>query len=83
MIGIKDNKIYDVCNDLRSKRDDSIPDKDYLDLPFDNWFIGDTWDFENNVSLKDSPKRFEEPPKTRLDLIEEKLLEIEKKLEMK
>jgi len=82
-LGIKDNKIHDICSDLRSKRDNSISDNNYLDLPFDDWFIGDTWDFENNISLKDSPKRFEESPKSRLELLEESVTEIKKKLGMK
>ena len=82
-LGIKDNKIYDVCSNLENKRDDSIQDKDYLDLDMDNWFIGDTWDFKAKISLKDSPMRFEKPPKTELELkVEElalKITELEKK----
>lgn len=78
-IGIKEGKIYDICSDLRSKRDNSIPDKDYLDLPFDNWIIGDTWDSINNISLKDSPQRFEPIPKTEIELLEEKITDLETK----
>ena len=76
-LGIKDGKIWDVCSDLRNKRDDSIPDKDYLNLSRGDWFIDDTWDFEKNESLRDSPKRFEEKPKTVLEL---KIEEIESRL---
>lgn len=38
-----------------------------------DWFIGDTWDFEKNISLKDSPRRFEKKPKSTLELKIEKL----------
>ena len=79
-IGIKEGKIYDICSDLRSKRDNSIPDKDYLDLPFDNWIIGDTWDSINNISLKDSPQRFEPIPKTEIELLQEKNAEFETRI---
>ena len=79
-IGIKEGKIYDICSDLRSKRDNSIPDKDYLDLPFDNWVIGDTWDSINNISLKDSPQRFEPIPKTEIELLQEKNAEFETRI---
>lgn len=82
-IGIKDGKIYDICSDLRNKRDNSIEDKDYLDLPMNDYYIGDTWDFENNISLKDSPQRFEEKPKSELELkleqLENRILELELK----
>lgn len=71
-LGIKDGKIYDICSRLEWKRDDSIPDKDYIEDYGDNW-IDDIWDFENKVSLKDSPKRFEEPPKTKLEELEAQL----------
>jgi len=83
-LGIKDGKIFDICSELSYKRGDSnIPDEDYLDFPIGDWFIGDTWDFNNNISLKDSPKRFEEPPKSELELVKERISEIEKKLKMK
>jgi len=80
-IGIKNNKIWDICSELINKRDDSIPDIDYLDLEMGDWFIGDNWDSKNNISLKDSPKRFEKPPKSELELLEEKVLQLEQKIE--
>lgn len=83
-LGIKDNKIWDVCSDLRNKRDDSLPDKNYLDLPMNDWIIGDSWDVKNKVSLKDAPIRFEEKPKTeielRLEAIELKVEKLEKEV---
>jgi len=82
-LGIKEGKIWDVCSDLRYKKDDSIPDKDYLDLLMGDWKIGDTWDFKTNESLKDSLQRFEEKPKTVLELkieeLEARILELESK----
>ena len=78
-LGIKDSKIYDICSSLESKRDDSIDDKDYLDLPMEDWVVGDTWDFDNNISLKDSPLRFIEPQKSELEL---KIEELELRLEI-
>lgn len=71
-LGILDGKIWDICSRLDGghKRDDLIPDKDYLDLPMKDWVIGDTWDFTENKSLKDSPLRLEIciKPKTVLEL---------------
>lgn len=84
-LGIKDGKIWDICSrlDCGHKRDDSIPDKDYLDLDMKDWFVGDTWDFEKNISLKDSPIRDEVKPKTVLELkieeIEARILTLENK----
>lgn len=82
-IGIKNNKIYDICSDLRNKRDNSINNRDYIKTSLRDLFVGDTWDFDNNISLKDSSQRFEEAPKSELEL---KIIELEnriKKLEVK
>ena len=76
-VGMKEGKIWDVCSRLKYKRDDSIPEKEYLDLPMGDWVIGDTWDFEKRESLKDAPKRFEDPEKTVLEL---KIEELESRL---
>jgi len=82
-IGIKEGKVWDICSDIKYKRDDSVLDKDYLDLPMEDWIVGDTWDFEKNTSLKDSPQRFEEKPKSELELkieeLEARILELESK----
>ncbi len=58
-IGIKDNKIHDICSDIKWKRDNSIKDEAYLDLKINvhNIMIGDTWDSQNNVNLEDSVHR--------------------------
>lgn len=80
-VGIKDNRIWDICSDLRSKRTDfNLPIEVYLDLPMGDRVVGDTWDSKNNVSLKDSPRRFIEPPKSEFELLQEKTIELEKKL---
>ena len=76
-VGIKNGKIHDICSDLRHKRDDSISDKDYLNVENDNLCINDTWDFKNNKSLKDSPQRFIEPKPTELELLQEKTQSLE------
>lgn len=83
-IGIRDKKIWDMCSELESKRTDfNLPIEKYLFLEINDYFVGDTWNFEKNISLKDSPKRFEKPKKTDLELqlksIESRLLELEKK----
>jgi len=80
-IGIRNGKIYDVCSELVNKRDNSIEDKDYLDLKMGGWVIGDSWDSEKNISLKDSPQRFEERPKSELELLKEKVEKLEKRFE--
>ncbi len=80
-LGILNEKIYDICSDLKHKRDASIDNKDYLDLPRGNWYIGDTWDSEKNLSLKDSPQRFIGPEKTELEKLKERIVKIETKLE--
>jgi len=58
-IGIKDGKIYDICSDISHKRDDTIKDEDYLDLPKGDWRIDDTWNSKKNISLKDALRRVE------------------------
>ena len=75
-IGIKDGKIWDICSELIYKRDDdSLLDKDYIkiDIGTFDYVIGDTWDFDNNVSLMDSPRRSLPPEKTALELRIEEL----------
>lgn len=82
-IGIKEGKIYDICSELMNKRDNSIPGKDYIDKPYDGERIEDTWNYESNISLKDSPQRSEEPPKSELELkievMGERIAKLEKK----
>jgi len=67
-IGIKDGKIWDICSKLSIKRDNSIPDKDYLDIPMGDFIVEDTWIDETKTSLKDSPQRFVAEKKTSLEL---------------
>ena len=82
-LGIKDGKIYDICSDIRHKKDDSIDSKDYLNLPIGDWLIGDTWDSEKNDSLKNSLQRFEEPYKSpeqlKIEELETRILALENK----
>ena len=79
---IKERKIYDICSDLRHKRDNSISDKDYLNVINDDLCINDNWNFENSVSLKDSPQRFIEPEMTELELLKERIKVIEELLKI-
>jgi len=81
-VGIKDGKIYDVCSNLKSKRDNSISDLDYLDLPIKDWQIDDTWNFETNESNKDSFRRSEKPPKTELELLREEMDNLKSRLSL-
>ena len=79
-LGIKDGKIYDICSELINKRDNSINDKDYLDLPMDDWCIGDSINSDGSNHLKDSPIRSIPPPKTELELLQEKNAEFETRI---
>ena len=57
-IGIKDGKIWDKCSELMFKRTlDVLPDDVYIKTNGKDNVVGDTWDFINNISLKDSPLR--------------------------
>lgn len=75
-IGIKDGKIWDMTSLLCNKRDDSIPDDEYLYLENRGYLPEDTWDFEKNVSLRDSPFRFQKRPKTELELLKEEIQQL-------
>lgn len=63
-IGIKDGKVWDKTTDLINKRSSDIPDEDYILVDNIDICIDDTWDFQNNINLKDSFRRFIEPEKT-------------------
>ena len=81
-IGIKDGKIWDICSSLESKRTDfNLPDSDYFITDKQDIRIGDTWDLKKKDSLRDSPKRFEERPKSKLQLLQNKIIELESRLE--
>jgi len=82
-IAIKDGKIYDICSNLKNKRDDTIRDEDYKLLLLDgSWVIGDSWDSENDTSLTDSPLRNPPVVKSMLELkvedLEARITELEK-----
>lgn len=85
-IGIKDGKIYDVCSDLSIKRDNTIDDEDYIlreGCAGSEFQIDDTWDFENDKSLKDSLKRVldvltNKELAKKINLIESRLNTLEK-----
>jgi len=79
-IGIKDGKIWDICSELKYKRDNSINDKDYLDLPMGDWLIDDTWDSINNISLNDAPIRTAPKSKTELELLQETVQDLEARI---
>ena len=86
-IGIKDGKVFDICSDLRNKRDNTIEDDDYLEIDNShNIVVEDTWDSQNNVSLQDAPSRTAPPKKTTLELrleqMEAKILKLEIKGEL-
>ncbi|KKN90799.1 hypothetical protein LCGC14_0223820 [marine sediment metagenome] len=83
-LGIKDGKIHDICSKLINKRDNSIDDKDYLDLPMGDWVSYDSWDSINNISLKDSPNRNIIPQKTpeqiKIEELEAKNIDLEARI---
>jgi polyhydroxyalkanoate synthesis regulator phasin len=69
-----DGKIDDICSRLDGghKRSEDFLDEDYIIIKNEkNLRIGDTWDFENECSLKDSPQRFIVPEKSELELLKE------------
>jgi len=88
-IGIRNNKVWDICDPIRNKRmiDDGIPlTKEELNevryffvkKPGDI-VIGDTW--ENDISLKDSPLRIKpERKKSRYELLEARIKKLEGRL---
>ncbi len=81
---IVNGKIEDICT-LKykgSKRDSKIPDSKYIQTNESDMIIGDTWDSINKISLKDAPKRFEIPPKTELELLQEKYNDLETRLKI-
>ena len=78
--GIKDNKIFDKCTELENKRDPNDKEVIYIEEDlFDVW-IGDSYNLDTKVLLKDSPARTEIPQKTKMDLLEERIEELEKQL---
>lgn len=77
-IGILDGKVYDICSNLRHKRDNNIDDKDYLEIEKKDIYIDDTW--ENNTSLKDSHFRTDPMPDNMKSKLELKLEELELKI---
>ena len=78
-IGIKDGKIYDICSNLLVRRNDMIPENDYIlkeGRAGKEFQIEDTWD--NDKSLKDSPLRASKIPsnkelEARIKILEERL----------
>jgi len=59
-IGIKDGKIYDIRSNLLVRRNDMIAEQDYIQRDGragKEFQIEDTWDFDNDKSLEDSPLR--------------------------
>ncbi len=57
-IAIKKGKIWDICSELQYKRTkDSLLDDKYFKITEKDLCIGDTWEFGNGISLKDSPLR--------------------------
>jgi len=89
LIGIKDNKIFDICSDLKNKRiaDDGIylsqNELDsivYIELEFNDFYIGDSWDTQNNINLKDSPQRFVVPKKSELELLRDEIEDLKSRL---
>lgn len=86
-IGIKNGKVVDICSDLINANIGIFTDSedDYIEMKEEEFYqlrmeIGDSWDFENNINVPDSPKRSEPQPKSRLELLEEKMIELESKI---
>jgi len=72
----KDNEIIEY-----SIKDTYDIEMENLEFNDKNIIAFDTWNKEIKDSLKDSPQRFEEPLKSRLDLLEEKVLDLEQEVE--
>ena len=81
-IGLIDGKIYDICSDLINKRGNLIKDENYIiqEVGGGDYFIGDTWDFDNNTSLKDSPQRTSTIPPLPKSDIEKRLDALEARM---
>lgn len=77
-IGILEGKVFDICSDLVNKRTrdngielskEELEKIRYLETKENDIVIGDSWDFVNNISLKDSPKRIPIiPEKSEIEL---------------
>lgn len=77
-IGVKNGKIWDICSDLRNKRDDSIPNEDYIDVESTNdMSIDDTWDNSGKTNIPDAPRRTAPRVKSAQEL---KIEELEAKI---
>lgn len=88
-VGIREGKVFDICSHLANKRlkDDGVdidPDSvayiliSEAEMIKKNILVGDTWDFENQDSLKDSPARIPQPDKE--DILQEKIQELEDRI---
>ena len=78
-VGIKEGKIYDLCDRLVNKRDNSIEDKDYLHFEKDMDFqIGDPWDYELNDSIKTNRVRI----KSEFELLQIEVENLKSKIEL-
>lgn len=78
-----DGKINDICSRLDGghKYSEDFLDEDYIQTNDNDIRIEDTWDFENNISLKDSPQRFIEPEPTELEILKEKYDKLENRIQ--
>ncbi len=57
-IALKENKIWDKCSELQYKRViDSLDDSEYFKTNEKDTVVGDRWNFNEGISLKDSVLR--------------------------
>lgn len=78
-IGIKDKKVFDICSDLRHKRDPNDVTVKYIESKEGNIFIDDTWEPNH---LADSPQRIpiapeKSPLELKLEALEARLDKLE------
>lgn len=89
-INIKDGKVFGKASEEINLRwvDDGIPlteeEKDNMyirEIPDDMRVVPlDTWNDIEKINIPDSPQRFEEPKKTELELLKEKIDDLEARL---
>ncbi len=74
LIALKNGKVWDMCSKVIYKKTvDSLFDNDYFKIDEKDIVVGDKWDSEKGISLKDSILRevlIEKSIEERLEVIE-------------
>ena len=90
-IGIRNGKVWDITGKtLRNTRKaedgiDLTPEElaeiVYIQTDIRDIMVGDTWDNEKEINLKDSPQRFIEPEPDPFEILQEKVNQLEARIQ--